>query len=311
MTVDSWKKVAELSVILHPSSVTCHLSSVTCHLSSVNCHLSSVICHLLIAMLKQYFKIAIRNLVKQKGLALINILGLSIGIACFSLFILYALNEFNFDRFHQKADNIFRVYRWTEAMGDEEAGGDVYMPMPLGPAMKKDLPDIVDYVRMREDWGKSFIKADGQITRLGITFADPNFFEMFNFTLLHGEPTSILKDPRSLVLTEQTAQQLFGRKDPMGKIVEIKLEDKFEPFTITGIVKNIPANSSIVFEAMGNFHFLSNTKQGQRSENNWFRSSYPTFVQLKEGSRLASDFTPITNFRKKYYPNEEAELKKA
>src|SRR4029078_10680847 len=105
-------------------------------------------------MLKHYFKIALRNLSRQKGLAFINILGLSIGLACFSLFLLYAVNEFNFDRFHKNAGDIYRVYRWTESMNSRRAGGDIYMPSPLGAAMKADLPDVINYVRFRDSWGK-------------------------------------------------------------------------------------------------------------------------------------------------------------
>src|ERR1700741_3795509 len=119
-------------------------------------------------MLKHYFKIAIRNLGRQKGLSFINIFGLSLGLACFSLFLLYAVNEFNFDRFHKNASNIYRVYRWSEAMGGQEASGDVYMPSPLGPAMKNDLPDVVNYVRFREAWGESFIKVDGNVRRMHV-----------------------------------------------------------------------------------------------------------------------------------------------
>src|SRR5947207_11314653 len=240
-------------------------------------------------MIKHYFKIAFRNLTKQKGLALINILGLSIGLACFSLFLLYAVNEFNFDRFHKNAKNIYRVYRWTEAMGEEKANGDVYMPMPLGPALKQDLPDVLNYVRIEEAGRENFIKANEQVTRLAVSFADPDFFTVFSFPLKEGEAKSVLKDPRSLALTEETATRLFGKKNPVGKIVEIKLEDKFETFTVTGIAKEQPANSSIFFKAIGNYTFLLNTRSGQRSNNNWHRSSFLTFVQLKEGSTLATD----------------------
>ena len=262
-------------------------------------------------MLKQYFKIAIRNLVKQKGLATINILGLSIGIACFSLFLLYAVNEFNFDRFHKNVDNIYRVYRATEAMGEDKAEADVYLPMPLGPAWKKDIPDIVDYVRMSEGWRPDFIKTGDNISSLEISFADPNFFTFFSFPLVKGNPEVVLKDPRSMVLTEETAQRLFGNKDAVGKTIEIKLDDKFEPFVITGIARNPPANSTIRFKAMGNYLFLPNTSQGKRSDNNWHRSSYPTYVQLKEGSTLFKDKKRLSVIRKKYYPTEEAELRKA
>jgi putative ABC transport system permease protein len=96
-------------------------------------------------MIKHYFKIAFRNLAKQKVLTGINIFGLSIGLACFILFLLYAVNEFTFDRFHKNVDNVFRVYRWTEAMGEEKASGDISTPMPLGPALKQDVPGVKDF----------------------------------------------------------------------------------------------------------------------------------------------------------------------
>src|SRR4026209_2613072 len=112
-------------------------------------------------MIKHYFKIALRNLGRQKVLSFINISGLSIGLACFALFLLYSVNEFSFDRFHKNADNIYRVYRWTEAMNGEDPEGDTYTPSPLGPAMKADLPDVKEYVHLRESWGESFIKVDG------------------------------------------------------------------------------------------------------------------------------------------------------
>src|SRR4030095_12006364 len=103
---------------------------------------------------------ALRNLGRQKVLSFINISGLSIGLACFALFLLYSVNEFSFDRFNKNEDNIYRVYRWTEAMNGQNAEGDVYMPSPLGPAMKTDLPDVKEYVRFRDGWGESFIKID-------------------------------------------------------------------------------------------------------------------------------------------------------
>lgn len=262
-------------------------------------------------MLRNYLKIAWRNLVKQKGLALINILGLSIGLACFTLFLLYAVNEFSFDRFHAKADNIYRVYRWIAPMGEEKESMDAYMPMPLGPALKQDLPDVEDYVRMQDAWSEDFIKVNDEVSRMGVAFADPQFFKVFSFPLISGNPATALKDPRSLVLTQQSAKKLFGNEDPIGKTVQIKLEDTFEPFVVTAIAKDIPSNSTITFPMLANYEFLANTRSGKRSVDNWRRSSYQTFVLLKPGSTLASDMNRMLAFRKKYYPNEEAELRKA
>ena len=163
-------------------------------------------------MIKHYFKIAFRNLVKQKGLAFINIAGLSIGLACFSLFLLYAINEFSFDRFHKNAKNIYRVYRWTEAMQGEPAAGDVYLPMPLGPAMKQDLPDVLNYVRLQEAWGESYVKCENRTDRIQLSFADPQIFSMFSIKIKSGDSKTALKDLRNVVLTEKIARKFLVRK---------------------------------------------------------------------------------------------------
>jgi putative ABC transport system permease protein len=134
---------------------------------------------------------------------------------------------------------------------------------------------------------------------------------VFSFPLIQGNAATVLKDPHSLVLTQQTARKLFGNNNPMGKTVEIKLEDTFLPFIVTGIAKDIPSNSTITFPMLGNYEFLANTRSGKRSVNNWNRSSYQTYVVLRPGSKLPNDVNRMHAFRKKYYPDEEAGLRKA
>ncbi len=262
-------------------------------------------------MLKNYLLLSIRNLFKQKGLSLINISGLSIGLACFILFLLYALNEFSYDRFHKNADNIYRVYRWTEAMQNESASGDVYMPMPLGPAMKEDLPDVKEFVRFRESWGDNFVRSGDEVVRLPISFADPSFFNVFSFQVVAGNRSNPLKELNSMVISEKTSKRLFGNESAIGKTLQIKLEDTFEPFIISAVAKDPPPNSSITFELLGNFNFLATTQSGKRSVGNWNRSSYLTFVELREEADLTALKSSLSIFRKKYYPDEEAELRKA
>jgi len=261
-------------------------------------------------MIKHYLKIAFRNLLKQKVLSGINILGLSIGLACFILFLIYTVNEFTFDRFHKNADNIFRIYRWTEAMGEEKASADISMPMPLGPALKQDVPGVKEYVRFKQSWGDNFVKADGKINSIGICYADPQFFNIFSFNIISGNP-SPLKDQRSIVVNEKTAIQLFGNSDPIGKTVEIKLEDKFEPFIVSAVVSNPPANSTIQFDILGSFAFYESSGEGKWAAGNWHRSAFQTYIQLDAGSKLKVQPEALVAFRRKYYPDEEAELKKA
>src|SRR6187399_1170460 len=123
-------------------------------------------------MISHYFKIAFRNLKKQKGLTLINIFGLSIGIACFSLFLLFAINEFNYDRFHKNSNSIYRVYRWHKASNGEDPNGDSSMPMPLGPALKTDFSDVISYVRMVSS-GDCFVKTEKGVSRIEVSYSDP------------------------------------------------------------------------------------------------------------------------------------------
>ncbi|HSU27956.1 MAG TPA: ABC transporter permease [Chitinophagaceae bacterium] len=262
-------------------------------------------------MIKHYFKIALRNLRQRKGLAFINILGLSVGLACFSLFLLYAVNEFSFDRFHKNAKNIFRVYRWTEPMQGDPAQGDIYLPMPLAPAMKSELPDVENYTRFYEAWNASFVKVGEKTDRIPISFADPQVFTMFSLPLVSGTAATALKDLHSIVITEKTAKKLFGNENGMGQTIMIKRGEDLEPFIVSGIAKTIPSNSTIQFEALGSFEYLASTNEGKRSVNNWNRSAYPTYVQLKEGSKLAADPLSLVTFRKKYYPDEETELRKS
>ena len=263
-------------------------------------------------MFKNYLVLAIRNLFKQKVLSLINISGLSIGLACFILFLLYALNEFSYDRFHIKKDNIFRVYRWSEAMqGNDRASGDVYLPMPLGPAMKEDLPGVKEFVRYREGWGDNFVRSGDEVVRLPISFADPAFFNVFTFPLVAGNRTNPLHELNSIVITEKIARRLYGNESAIGKALQIKIEESFEPFVITAVAKELPPNSSLTFDVIGNFNFLATTQSGKRSVANWNRSSYLTFVELGERSDVSKLKASLPTFRKKYYPDEETELRKA
>src|SRR5688572_9791870 len=110
-------------------------------------------------MYTNYFKIAFRNLSKQKLLTSINTSGLSIGIACFSIVLLYAFNEFNYDSFHTNAENIYRVYGWSRNTGQ----GEIHLPMPLGPAMKYDITGVKNFVRIKEGRDVSFVKIEDEI----------------------------------------------------------------------------------------------------------------------------------------------------
>ena len=260
-------------------------------------------------MIKHYFNIAIRSLFRQKVLAFINVFGLSAGLACFTLFLLYAVNEFTFDRFHKNAKDIYRVYEWTQGQAGQEAQGDAGLYMPLGPAMKHNFPDVENYVRFQSALDKKFVKTSDLITQIPVAFADPQIFTVFSFKLLSGSPITALSEQGNVVLTKSKAIDLFGTTDVLGKTLEIKIEDKFEPFTITAVAEDIPSNSSIRFDILLSFDYLQITGFGKMAVNNWNFSGFQNYILLRHGSSLINDPQRLSKFRKKYFPDEEAQLK--
>ncbi len=253
-------------------------------------------------MIRHYIKIAIRNLARQKVLALINILGLSIGLACFSLFLLYTVNEFSFDRFNTKASRIYRVYDWW-SFSDRE-GSEPSSATPLGPAMKLDLADIEDFVRIKPA-GEKLIRIGNQIHRINVSYADPQLFSIFSFPLIAGNTSTALESPTSIVLTRKKALQLFGRTDVVGQTVEIRNGDQFEPFEVGAVTENIPVNSSVQFDIIGNFDYILNTEYGKASLKDWNMTiGISVYVLLHENSTLMNELARISSFRHKYFPGE-------
>ncbi len=263
-------------------------------------------------MILHYIKIAVRNLSRQKVLAFINVFGLSVGIACFSLFLLYSVNELNYDGFHKNGHQIFRVIGWYAGDKDREPGGDASSFTPVGPAMKKDLPGVEDFVRFQGGWGEHFIKVDNKVTRSSISFADPQFPEIFSFKFIAGKPEYALKDVHDIIITRDKAIQLFGGTDVVGKRIEMKMDDhqdRFEVFKVGGVVENIPTTSSIQFNILGNFDYVLTTEDGKASADNWNMTiGIETYVLLKKGSQLMNDQKQLAVFRHKYYADEEAQM---
>lgn len=262
-------------------------------------------------MFKNYFKTALRNFLRQKTLSFINIIGLSIGIACFSLFLVYTLNEFSFDRFHRNADHIYRVYLRAQSDEGKGEGFGTYHPMPLGPAMKADMPEVEDFFRFREPWGESFARlGNNDMRRVLLSFADPSFFRVMTFPFRYGDPHTALNNPGSVVVTAGKARELFGTDQALGRTLSIKQDGAFREFIVTGVTDDIPANSSIAFDLVGSFHFLETGDYGRQNGDNWRRSSLLTFVKLRPGSGLPQDEKRFLALRAKYYPNEAEDLKK-
>ncbi len=261
-------------------------------------------------MLKTNLVIALRSLWKNKAITAINIVGLSLGMACFSLLMLHVNDEFSFDRFHANKERIYRVYRHILPYNGKETSSDPYLPMPLGPAMQADFPDVLNYVRLC-DWGEQYVRSAKLLAKPRVVYADAQVLTVLAFPLLYGDPQTALTDPNSVVLTEQAALDYFGEQNPTGKTLEIKVSDEFEPFVVSGVVRNPPPNSSIRFDFLASFERHAASKYGKRGVNNWNRSAYFTLVEIKPGSGLASDSARLQQFYNKYHPGETEEARSA
>jgi len=164
-------------------------------------------------MIKNYLKVALRNIARHKGYSFINITGLAIGMACCILILMWVQDELSFDRFHENAGDIYRVIQDINFADHSTTWAITHGP--LGPALKNDFPEIIDMVRFtRRGMRLSYLEKTFDET---LAMADGSIFEVFSFPLLRGDPEQALKDPFSLVLTEEMARKYFGDEDPLGR----------------------------------------------------------------------------------------------
>jgi len=262
-------------------------------------------------MIKSYFKIALRNLQKQKVISFINVFGLSVGIACVSLLLLFTANEFSFDKFHKNAPDIYRVY----AVWDASAWGvnnqreidyteySSFKKQTLAEAMKQGLPEVVNYVQLQLPWGQNLVRANNKVLHAEVGFADQSFFSVFNFPLKYGNKASALHDMHDIALTSSRAKELFGSDDVVGKTVEIQLGTTFYPFTVSAIAEDVPSNSTIRFDILGSFSFAQvHNPDSFIIGSNWHPTVRQTYIQLKPGSRLPNDPAAMDRFLRTFTP---------
>ncbi len=198
------------------------------------------------AMFNNYLKISLRVLKRNKSFSFINIVGLCIGLACTLLIMLWVQYEFSFDRFHSNYDNLYRVV--TDFERGNRQMTETMVPVPLGPELKKVYPEIT-HAAIFTEYSQFRVEAGGKTGfNQQVGFTEPDFFELFSFQLVSGDPKTCLKDKNSIVITEETASYYFGGKDPMGEIVLFH-NDK-QPLKVTGVIKDPPDNSHIQFKML-------------------------------------------------------------
>jgi ABC-type antimicrobial peptide transport system permease subunit len=242
-------------------------------------------------MIRNFFKVAYRNLLRNKGFSAINITGLAVGMASAILIWLWIQDELSYDEFHENKDRIYEV--WNKVPFDGKIRCWNSVPAPLARAVEKDLPEVERAVRVKS--GNDFLLSvgDKKILKSG-TIVDTGFLQMFSFPMLKGNPFTALHDMHSLILTERTAAVLFGKEDPMGKMVRINNTDNL---TVTGILKDMPENTRFNCEFLLSWSYI---KYRDGEDLGWNDNSTDTYVMLKPNTNYATVAAKIKDLRHKY-----------
>ncbi|MBN2408927.1 MAG: ABC transporter permease, partial [Candidatus Aminicenantes bacterium] len=227
-----------------------------------------------VIMLANYIKIAIRNIKRQKGYSFINVFGLGLGMACAVLIFLWVQDELGYDRFHEKAERIYRVeFDQRYSTGLFHVGVTCY---PLGPAVKKEVPEVAEVARVVRLGSVLFRQAEKAMYEDNIVAVDPSYLDIFSFPLESGDKKTALSDIHSIVLSQPMAKRFFGEKDPLGQVINM---NNLWDVKVTGVLKEIPANSTLRYSCLIPFDVLA--AAGRRVDN-WQGNSILTYVLLGE-----------------------------
>ncbi|MEQ8425795.1 MAG: ABC transporter permease, partial [Cyclobacteriaceae bacterium] len=234
-------------------------------------------------MIKNYFKVAFRALNRNRTFALINILGLVIGISFSCMLYIYVSNELSYDTFHSKSDRLYRVITIDSRDAENPRKFGITVP-PMGKELAENYPEVEDMVRLHQFMGQVVFDINGEKFQERNWFtADSNFFKVFDFEFISGDRNTALSRPFSLVITESAKKKYFGNEDPVGKVLEMET-DLFAPITITGVLKDHPDNSHLQFEFL--FSNIRQDKNWTTYMNSWQRFGAYTYVVLKKNSSI-------------------------
>ena len=238
-------------------------------------------------MITNYIKIAFRNLKKNKGFTAINIIGLAIGMAGALMIMLWLQNMLTMDRYHDKSDRLYIISNRDNYQGSMYAW--TYTSKILGQEMGKTFPDIESYSRYSNQNNFLTTYQDKNL-KTNFAFVDSGFFNMFSFQLVAGNKEKLLSDPRSIVLTEKKAKDLFGTENPIGKIIRI---DSVDQVQVQAVIKDLPVNSSFDFEGLLSWEYA---KTINFYDENWTNNSVETYILLKPNVALSEFNTKIKTF---------------
>ena len=263
-------------------------------------------------MLKNYLTIALRNLVRYKIYTAINALGLATGIAFCLLTFLYVRHEWTYDQFHEKSDRIFRLGMSGGMFGGRDNTRHVWLSEKIGPLMRENIPQFAHVVRIRQ--GPGTVSHGNNTFEVNSLFTDEDFFQLFTFPLIHGDPKTVLSNPNSIVLTQSAAKKYFGQNDAIGQELTIRhriWNEEEKNFVVAGIAQDPPENSSIQFDLIFSQASIPPSKRSttrmsislsqdgktERKEITppvFSKGNNVTYIQLIDNIQLA-DMDPVLN----------------
>jgi putative ABC transport system permease protein len=241
-------------------------------------------------MLRNYFLVTLRNLLKNKVYSFINIAGLSIGITCSLLILLWVFDELSYDKFHPKADRLYQV--WINAAFDGKVNSWNSLPLPVHVALKTADSNIKNATAA--DWGSTHLLTVGEIriNPRGYYVGD-EFLTMFEFPILKGgSADKILSDPSSIVITESTAKALFGEQDPLNQVIRLDNKDELR---VSAVLKDVPTNSSFEFEFLLPWSLYTSRDWVKRNLDNWGNNSFQMYVELNDPAKEEATEKSIEN----------------
>ena len=246
-------------------------------------------------MVNNYLKVAIRNLWRKKGYALINVFGLAIGIGCAVFTLLYVQYQLSYDRYNTKADRIYRVVNHMDLSGPSPIHIDFCSPPPpLAPFLKNNYPEVKNAVRLLTALHTATVRyGDKSLYDDSVFYADSTFFNIFTFHFISGNPRTALDEPNSVVLTESMAAKLFGDVNPIGKVITFNNKGDYK---VTGLINDVPHNSHFHFDMLVSLNTLSSTFKNW----GWGMNPVYTYVLLRKGANAEMFGSEISNL---YYKN--------
>ncbi|WP_317899373.1 ABC transporter permease [Aurantibacillus circumpalustris] len=234
-------------------------------------------------MLKNYLKIAFRNILRNRSSALINIVGLATGIATCMLIYMYVNHELSFDRFNKDSKNIYRLvfdYQFPDKLDHLAVAAPI-----AGITIKKDFPEVVNYTSISPYGAKLLVKyGEKKFYEENVYVADSTFFSVFDYKLISGNKNTVLSQPNTIAINETMAKKYFANENPIGKVLEYDNNDgTFASYKITGVFEDVPSNSHLVFNSLVSYKTLE-VLFGAQGINSWHNAGSFVFLQLKEGT---------------------------